>query len=162
MVKVMNTARVIQSRSDSEAIRKEQESTSGFAARLEPIVAHEVATRRWQDFCQWCSQSMQGIVTDIERDTGKELRVVECLQQPLQQIAARVSANGVIAIDVTVAVNGKPRVFEVAGPRWLRVHCNSAGLPIVLEIGDEEGKLILHFTGATAAAPVFSGNSWGE
>jgi hypothetical protein len=127
-----------------------------------PIAAHEISMQAWQVFCQWCSQSMQGIVTDIERDTGQELRVVECRQKPLQQIVARTAANGVTSIDVTVLMNGKPRIFEVAGPSWLRLHCNAAGLPLVLDIGYEGGKMVLHFTGATLAAPVFSGNSWGE
>lgn len=160
----MNSVRVseVRSRSNSAAAPQEQGSTAGLAAQLEPIAAHEISARYWQGFCQWCSQNMQGIVTDIERDTGTELREVECLQQPLQKISARVLANGVVAIDVTVTMHDKPHVFEIPGPSWLRVHCNSAGLPIALEIGYEEGKVVLHFTGTTASAPVFDGNSWGE
>jgi len=156
----MNTARVIP---EQELPTDPASGAAAVPARAAgPIAAHEISAQRWQDFCRWCSQSMQGIVTDIERDTGRELRVVDCLQKPLQQISARVLANGVISIDVTVLMNDKPRVFEIAGPNWLRVHCNAAGLPLVLEIGYEGGKMVLHFTGATVAAPVFSGNSWGE
>jgi len=163
MVSAMNPMRVSENRpaAKTAAVRREEPST-GLAPALEPIAAHEISGARWQEFCNWCSAKLRGIVTDIERDTGEELRTVECRQQPLEQIAAREMANGVTAIDVKVLVNGKPRIFEIAGPSWLRLHCNSAGFPTLLEIGYEEGKLVLHLTGATVAAPVFSGNSWGE
>jgi hypothetical protein len=159
----MNPARVIpQQQPPAEASAPGNGRAPILTPVIGPIAAHEIAAQRWQDFCRWSSQSMAGVVTDIERDTGKELRVMECLQKPLQGITARVLANGVVSIGVTVLMNDKPRVFEIAGPNWLRVHCNAAGLPLVLEIGYTGGKMVLHFTGATMAAPVFSGNSWGE
>jgi hypothetical protein len=165
----MNTLRVSNTkpRVQSAGLRKEDAgkenaNTAGLAATLQPIAAHEISASRWQDFCNWCSVKLHGIVTDIERDTGRELRLVECLQQPLERISSRVLANGVTAIDVTVNVNGKPKIFEVSGPSWLRLHTNPAGFPALLEIGYEEGKLVLHLTGVSDPAPVFSGNSWGE
>ncbi|MFI5104398.1 MAG: hypothetical protein ACHP79_05690 [Terriglobales bacterium] len=137
-------------------------SPSAPASRPEPIVAHEIAAARWQEFCHWCTEMLRGMVVDIERDTGKGLCVAECLQRPLEQIAARELKNGVTAIDVAVDIGGKRRVFEVAGPNSLRLHCNAAGWPLALEIGYEEGKLVLHCSSAAVTAPIFSGSSWGE
>lgn len=131
-------------------------------SRPEPIVAHEIAAARWQEFCHWCTDMLRGMVVDIERDTGKGLRVVECWQRPLEQIAARELKNGVTAIDVAVDIGGKRRVFEIAGPNSLRLHCNAAGWPLALEIGYEEGKMVLHCSGVAATAPIYSGSSWGE
>jgi len=159
----MNAMRVSDTRprTQSTAARKETNGSSAVPT-LEPIAAHEIAAARWKELCDWCSTKLHGIVTDIERDTGKELQLVECRQQPLERVSSRVLANGVTGIDVTVSVNGKPRTFEIAGPTWLRLHCNPAGFPTQLEIGYDEGKWVLHFTGAAVASPVFSGNSWGE
>jgi hypothetical protein len=52
--------------------------------------------------------------------------------------------------------------FDVAAPSWLRVHYNGAGLITVLEIGYQEGKMVLRFAGAPALGSGFTANSWGE
>jgi hypothetical protein len=88
--------------------------------------------------------------------------MVDCLDRPLERVEAVVLPNGVTAIKITVQVNGKSHFFEVAGPAWLRLHYDAAGLVTTVEIGYAEGKLTLRFTGPVAPGAVFTANSWGE
>jgi hypothetical protein len=127
----------------------------------EPITAHEISLAAWRKFCLWLTGQLQGVETTIERLEGKE-RFTECLDRTLEAVEARDMADGVTAVVITVGYNGKQRVLKVAGPRWLRLHANAAGWPRVLEIGYEEGKLLLHFTTTTTGGEVFTANSWGE
>lgn len=128
------------------------------------IHAHEIVMAAWTSFCSWFSQRFKGVETTIERmeERDGEKHITECIDRPLEKVATEVLADGVTGIHVTVRYNGKRRVFEVAGPRWLRLHWNAAGWPQVLEIGYDEGKLALHFTGSICPGPVFTANSWGE
>jgi hypothetical protein len=131
------------------------------ARRTEAITAHEIALAAWRQFCQWLTKQLQGVETTIERLEGKE-RFTECLDRTLEKVEAGELADGVTAIVITVGYNGKHRVLKVAGPNFLRLHANAAGWPRILEIGYEEGKLLLHFTGGISPGEVFTANSWGE
>jgi len=128
------------------------------------IHAHEIAVAAWTAFCNWFSQRFKGVETTIERleERDGEKHITECIDRPLERVATQVLADGVTGILVTVRYNGKRRVLEVAGPRWLRLHWNAAGWPQVMEIGYDEGKLALRFTGSISPGPIFTANSWGE
>jgi len=132
--------------------------------KSEAIHAHEIAVAAWTAFCNWFSQRFKGVETTIERmeERDGENRITECIDRPLERVATEVLADGVTGIHVTVRYNGKRRVLEVAGPRWLRLHWNAAGWPQIMEIGYDEGKLALHFTGGISPGPIFTANSWGE
>ncbi len=128
----------------------------------EAIHAHEIGRDGWPAFCRWMTASVSGVLTNVIRDEGSGSPTLECIDRELKSIDAVVLPNGVNAIQVTVAMDGKPRVFEATGPEWLRVHYDAAGFVMRLEIGYEEGKLILSFTGALPPGAVFTANSWGE
>lgn len=137
---------------------------SGTAARSVPeaINAHDIGKSAWPAFCSWLTASLHGVKTSIVRDEGDDHGMVDCLDRPLEQIEAVVLPNAVNAIKIGVQMNGKLHFFEVAGPCWLRLHYNAAGLPTTVEIGYAEGKLALRFNGPPTARAAFTANSWGE
>lgn len=128
------------------------------------IQAHEIGMAAWAPFCDWFTERFKDVETTIERieERDGQRRITECLDRPLERVAAEVLADGIIGIHVAVRYNGRRRVMEVAGPRWLRLHWNAAGWPKVLEIGYNEGRLALRFTGNIPRGPIFTANSWGE
>lgn len=128
----------------------------------EAINAHDIGKSAWPAFCSWLTASLHGVKTSIVRDEGDDRRMVDCLDRPLEQIEAVVLPNAVNAIKIGVKMNGKSHYFEVAGPSWLRLHYNAAGLPTTVEIGYTEGKLALRFNGPPPPRAVFTANSWGE
>lgn len=128
----------------------------------EPIDAHEIGKSAWSEFCGWLTKNLGGVRTTIIRDEEDDTRKVDCLDRPLERIEAVVLPNGVNAIKVTVQMNGKSHFFEVAGPAWLRVHYDAAGLVTAVQIGYGDGKLTLRFSGPLAPGVVFTANSWGE
>jgi hypothetical protein len=131
------------------------------SAGPEAITAHEIALAAWQQFCFWLTQQLKGVETTIERLEGNE-RSIECLDRTLEKIEARDLADGVNAVLITVAERERHHVIEVAGPSFLRLHANAAGWPRVLEIGYEEGRLLLNFTHTNHSGETFTANSWGE
>lgn len=126
------------------------------------IHAQEIGKDAWPEFCRWMTATLAGVTTNIVRDEGNDRAMVECLDRELKSIDHILLPSGVNAIHVTVDIGGKPHRFEVAGPCWLRVHYDAAGFVIRVEIGYEEGKLILSFTGSPAPGTIFTANSWGE
>jgi hypothetical protein len=132
-----------------------------LATRPEAITAHEIALATWQQFCRWLTLQLKGVETTIERREGKEL-FTECLDRTLEKVEARELADGVNAILITVAEKERHHVIEVAGPTFLRLHANAAGWPRVLEIGYQEGRLLLNFTHNNHSGETFTANSWGE
>lgn len=130
--------------------------------RQEPIDAHEIQKRLWPAFCHWFTENFRGIGTSLERDIGANARDVECLDRPLLRLQAVLLENGVMAIQITLGADGKNRVYDAAGPAWLRLHCNAAGFPKSLEIGCDKSTMRLRFTGQATGKPVFTSNSWGE
>lgn len=138
-------------------------SGKGALTRIpETIDAHEIGKSAWPAFCGWLTTALRGVRTTIVRDEGDDRRIVDCLDRPLEQVEAVVLPNSVNAIKITVQMNGKSHFFEVAGPAWLRLHYNAAGLPTTVEIGYAEGRLALRFNGPPAPGAVFTANSWGE
>lgn len=138
-------------------------SSNGASTRgPEPINAYEIGKGAWPAFCGWLTTALRGVKTTVVRDEGADSPMVDCLDRPLEQIEAVVLPNAVTAIKITVRMNGKSHFFEVAGPSWLRLHYNAAGLPTTVEIGYAEGRLALRFNGPPASGAVFTANSWGE
>jgi hypothetical protein len=130
----------------------------------ETIQAHEIGMAAWASFCEWFTKRFKNVETTIQRieERDGQGRITECLDRPLERVAVEILADGVIGIQVAVRYNGRHRVMEVAGPRWLRLHWNAAGWPKVLEIGYSEGRLALRFNGRIPPGPIFTANSWGE
>ena len=126
------------------------------------IVAQEIASAVWPAFCRAFTAAYHGVCTTVERVEEPERRRIECIDRPLQQIVAVTPENGGTAIHVKVGANSKQRTYVASGPHWVRVHYNGAGIPTLLEIGYEDGRLTLRFTGPTPAGSVFTENSWGE
>lgn len=126
--------------------------------------AHEIALAALTQFCKWFTARFRGVQTTIERTENRDggRQITECIDRPLERVTVDTLADDVTGIHITVRYNGKCRKLEVAGPRWLRLHSNAAGFPEILEIGYEEGKLALHFTGGLSPGEVFTANSWGE
>lgn len=158
----------INTASSMDPIRKPEPDSPGPqlvsgepALRPEAITAHEIALATWRQFCKWLTQQLQGVETTIERLEDKE-RGTECLDRTLEKLEACELADGVNAILITVGDQGRHRVIEVPGPHFLRLHANAAGWPRVLEIGYEQGRLLLNFTGSISPGETFTGNSWGE
>ncbi len=156
-----NPARTVSASQDETAT---QPGKLELVEKSKSIRAHEVAVAAWTSFCNWFSQRFKGVQTTIERieERDGEKHITECVDRPLERVATEVLADGVTGIHVTVRYNGKHRVLEVAGPRWLRLHWDAAGWPQVMEIGYDEGKLALRFTGSICPGPTFTANSWGE
>jgi hypothetical protein len=142
--------------------RRGAASKSAPMSGPEPISAYDIGKGAWPAFCSWLTAALHGVKTTIVRDEGADRHIVDCLDRPLEQIEAVVLPNAVIAIKITVQMNGKFHFFEVAGPSWLRLHYNAAGLPTNVEIGYAEGRLALRFNGLPAPGAVFTANSWGE
>ena len=127
-----------------------------------PIHACDIGKTAWPAFCRWVTENLAGVVTTLVRDEGPDRRIVECLEHPLERVDSVLLANGVTAVKVSMRINGLCHVFEVTAPSWLRLHYNAAGFVTVLEIGYEEGKLALRFTGSPQLGSAFTANSWGE
>lgn len=127
-----------------------------------PIHACDIGKAAWPEFCHWMTANLAGVVTTVVRDEGPDHRIVECLKCSLEQVDSVLLANGVTAVRVSVRVNGNCHLFEVPAPSWLRLHYNAAGFVTVLEIGYEEGKMGLRFTGSAPLGTAFTANSWGE
>lgn len=153
-----NTARIAETGIPTQADKPQ------LVKKEETIQAHEIGIAAWAPFCDWFTKRFKDVETTIERieDRNGQRRITECMDRPLERVAAEVLADGVTGIHVAVRYNGRRRVMEVAGPRWLRLHWNAAGWPRVLEIGYDEGRLALRFTGSIPPGPIFTANSWGE
>ena len=142
-------------------LRGPQLASPNPTTRPEAITAHEIALATWQQFCLWLTLQLKGVETTIERQEGNERSIV-CLDRTLEKVEARELADGVNAILITMAEKERQHVVEVAGPTFLRLHANAAGWPRVLEIGYEEGRLLLNFTHTNHSGETFTANSWGE
>ena len=128
----------------------------------EAIHAHEIGKDVWPAFCRWMTANVSGVLTNIIRDESGGSPTVECMDRELKSIDLVLLPNGVSAIQVTVAIHGRTHIVEAPGPEWLRVHYDAAGFVMRVEIGYQEGKLLLSFTGALPPGAVFTANSWGE
>jgi hypothetical protein len=112
--------------------------------------------------CAWLTRDLKGMEASIERRDKNGEWAVECVSSPLESVTARWTANGVQVISIKVRMNGNPGLFEVAGPSLLEVRRNEAGWPIKVELGNEEGRLALLFTGQMETQRWASRNAWGE
>jgi hypothetical protein len=56
----------------------------------------------------------------------------------------------------------KLQLFEISGPNSIGLRRNAAGWPIRVELGYEEGQLVLLFSGQMGPERKSSSNTWGE
>jgi hypothetical protein len=95
------------------------------------------------------------------RECGEEWKV-ECLSHPLQTVTTHQALNGVQIISIAADMNGKSRVFEVAGPDSIMVCKDPAGFPVRVEIKNQEEQVLLCFSGPIESPLRQSSNAWGE
>jgi hypothetical protein len=116
----------------------------------------------WETLCEWLTRDLRGMMTTIERREKGGDWVVECQSFPMETVTTHMMSNGVRVISVGLRVNGNRKLFEVPGPNSIGVRRNAAGWPIRVELGYEEGQLVLLFSGQMDPARRSSSNTWGE
>ena len=116
----------------------------------------------WETVCDWLTRDLHNLEATIERCSKAGEWVVECVSYPLESVTTHETQNGVRVILIGVRIGGKTKLFEVAGPNSLGVRRNAAGWPIRIELGYEEGQLVLIFSGQIDPQRRSSSNSWGE
>jgi hypothetical protein len=116
----------------------------------------------WEVLCGWLAQDLRGMMTTIERREKGGDWVVECLSYPLESVTTRQTANGVRVISISIRMNGACKLFEISGPNSIGLRRNAAGWPIRVELGYEEGQVVLLFSGQMDPQRRSSRNSWGE
>ncbi len=98
----------------------------------------------------------------MARAEGTSNQVVEFQNRPLIGLQTHLLKNDVDAIGLTFAVKDQSRVFEITGVKSIQLELDAAGWPKELELGCDAERVVLRFSGTVQAAPVYSGNSWGE
>lgn len=141
---------------------REWPGATAFEQGPDGATTREIAVAEWPSFCDWFSQAFQGIEISIERrEAGGEV-VALCRDRPFKRVTASLLQNRVGAIRVVVEARARDRIFDVPGPKKIRLHTNPAGWPTQLEIVCEADQVLLLFTGEAKSAPTYTGNSWGE
>src|SRR6185369_15397468 len=97
--------------------------------------------------CGWLTRDLRGMMTTIERREKGGDWVVECLSFPMESVTTHITSNGVRVISVGIRINGSCKLFESSGPISIGLRRNAAGWPIRVEVGYEEGQLVLLFSG---------------
>ena len=131
-----------------------EQQTAGLAGSL--------CVTLWEGLCDWLTRDLHNMEATIERRSKAGDWIVECVSYPLESVATHETQNGVRVISIKVRTNGTTKLFEVSGPNSLEVRRNAAGWPIRIELGYEEGQLVLIFSGQTDPQRKSTGNSWGE
>lgn len=130
---------------------------------LRPGEAVEIQPVEWEDFCDWFTQSYQGILATLQRQEGGDVRTARFIDRPLQELRAHHLENNVPAVSITV--EGKPDsaiLADVTGPNRMTLHVNDSGWPNRLVIGYEQGEAAVLFSGEPRPGRSFTANSWGE
>ncbi|MFI5104397.1 MAG: universal stress protein, partial [Terriglobales bacterium] len=58
-------------------------------SRPEPIVAHEIAAARWQEFCHWCTEMLRGMVVDFGDPAERILHAIHEHQADVLALGVR-------------------------------------------------------------------------
>lgn len=133
--------------------------------RSAPAGAHATqgpTSTGWETLCGWLNQDLRGMMTTIERREKDGDWMVECLSYPLESVTTRQTSNGVRVMSISIRMNGASKLFEISGPHSIGLRRNAAGWPIRVELGYEEGQLVLLFSGQMDPQRRSSSNSWGE
>jgi hypothetical protein len=117
---------------------------------------------KWESLCGWLTQELRGIMTTVERREGDGDWVVECLSSPMESVTTRVTSNGIRVLSVSICMNGHRKLFEISGPNSIGLRRNAAGWPLRVDLGYEEGRLALIFSGQMDPQRRSSSNGWGE
>ena len=136
--------------------------TAAFESKADGATSQRIPVAEWPSYCEWFTGSFRGIETSMERTAEDGDRVVEFQNRPLVAMQTYVLANGVSTIGLTFAAKSHNRLFELTGIKTIQLELDAAGFPKKLELAREGERVILRFTGATQASPIFSSNSWGE
>ena len=136
---------------------------SGLASNAEAQKLQQPSnTTPWKALCAWLTRDLRGMETTIERRDKNGEWATECVSSPLESVTTHWTVNGVQVISIKVRMNGNPRLFEVTGPNLLELRRNAAGWPVKVELGYEEGRLALLFSGQMEPQRWPSRNAWGE
>lgn len=122
----------------------------------------QLSPSSWETLCGWLTRDLLGMMTTIERREKDGDWVMECPSFPLESVTTHITSNGVRVISVSIRMNGSCKLFEISGPNSIGLRRNAAGWPIRVELGYEEGKLVLLFSGQMDPERRSSSNSWGE
>ena len=125
-------------------------------------LADSLCVTLWEALCDWLTRDLHNMEATIERRSKDGEWTVECVSYPLESVTTHETQNGVRVISILARTDGTAKLFEVSGPNSLEVRRNAAGWPIRIELGYEEGQLVLIFSGQTDPQRKSSGNSWGE
>jgi hypothetical protein len=125
------------------------------------ITTHALPPESWEKLCAWLTENLKGIGTTIERRQPGGEWGMECLEHRLEGITTH-QANGVQIISVNMAMNGHHKLFAIAGPCSITLCKNAAGWPEIVEIGTDEGKFVMRFSGPPEPRKRMSSNAWGE
>jgi hypothetical protein len=116
----------------------------------------------WETLCSWLTRDLAGIKATIARRLSDGEWGLECDSHPLDSMTTHKTPNGVRIISIGVRLDGRTKLFEVAGPNSLALHWNAAGWLVRVEFGYDEGELALIFSGQMDPQKQSTGNSWGE
>src|SRR6478736_5630368 len=117
---------------------------SAIPHRYQPVgLADSLCLTPWKPLCDWLTRDLHNLEVTIERRSKAGEWVVECVSYPLESVTTHETQNGVRVISIGIRINGKIKLFEVPGPYSLGVRRNAAGWPIRIELGYEEGQLVL-------------------
>jgi hypothetical protein len=136
---------------------------SAIANCHQPVgIADSLCITPWETLCDWLTRDLRNMEATIERCSKAGEWVVECVSYPLESVTTHETPNGVRVISIAVRIDGRTKLFEVFGPNSLGVRRNAAGWPVRIELGYEEGQLVLIFSGQMDPPRRSSSNSWGE
>jgi hypothetical protein len=117
----------------------------------------------WEGLCCWLATTLKGMEMTLERRCEAEGEwKVECLSHPLESITTHQTPNGVQIISIGASIDGKSRIFEFAGANSITLFKDPAGLPVRVEIRNEDERVLLCFAGPIEPQTRQSSNAWGE
>jgi hypothetical protein len=116
----------------------------------------------WEGLCGWLTANLKDMEMSLERREAGGDWNVECLLRPLQEVTTHQTPNGVQILSIRVGMNGKSRIFELAGPESISLSNDAAGFPVRVEIRSHDSELVLVSSGPLDPQKKQSSNAWGE
>lgn len=116
----------------------------------------------WEGLCCWLTENLRDMEMTLERRENGGDWQVECISHPLQAISTHATANGVQVVSIIASMGGKPRTFDVAGPDSIALYRDPAGFPVRVDIHNQDGQILMCFSGHAEPPGRQSSNAWGE
>ncbi|HEX3094709.1 MAG TPA: hypothetical protein VHW72_18875 [Candidatus Angelobacter sp.] len=132
------------------------------SAQDKPDAVQSLPASWWEGLCCWLTTNLKDMEMTLERREGDGEWKMECLSHPLESVTTHRTPNGVQILSINVGVNGKSRVFQIAGPSSIMLYKDTAGFPIRVEISSQSVQTVLCFSGPLEPAEKHSSNAWGE